>query len=314
MVNFDYTIMIPKFEKFFLPCLQCLSDGNIHSQESLRRHIINFFKLSQAEATALIKSGKKTQVSDRVSWTISYFLQAGFIDSPKRGTYKINDFGRKFLLEHKDGFDKTDLLQIPSFAKFATRRTEKPTNDVKHSNADENKSEDRTPTDIIDDAFCQINSALAKDLLTKILEMSPSFFEKLVVELLVKMGYGGSFEDAASVTQYSHDEGIDGVIKEDKLGLDTIYIQAKRWDKGTVGRKEIQAFVGAINMKHASKGVFITTSTFTEEAKKCVKDVQSKIVLIDGAQLCKYMIEYNLGVSTRQVYEIKQIDSDYFEE
>lgn len=306
--------MIPKFDNFFLPCLQCLNDGNIHSQESIRNYVINYFKLTAAEAGALIKSGKKTQVSDRVSWTVSYFLQAGFVDSPKRGTYRINEFGKSFLLAHKDGFDKTDLLQIPSFAKFATRRTDKPENNIKKSLAVEEKTDDRTPTDLIDDAFRQINSALAKDLLTKILEMSPSFFEKLVVELLVKMGYGGSFEDVASVTQYSHDEGIDGVIKEDKLGLDTIYIQAKRWDKGTVGRKEIQAFVGAINMKHASKGVFITTSTFTEEAKKCVKDVQSKIVLIDGEQLCKYMIEYNLGVSSRQVYEIKQIDSDYFEE
>ena len=306
--------MIPKFDNFFLHCLQCLNDGNIHSQESLRNYVINYFKLTAAEAGTLIKSGKKTQVSDRVSWTVSYFLQAGFVDSPKRGTYRINEFGKSFLLAHKDGFDKTDLLQIPSFAKFATRRTDKPENNIKKSLVVEGKTDDRTPTDLIDDAFRQINSALAKDLLTKILEMSPSFFEKLVVELLVKMGYGGSFEDAASVTQYSHDEGIDGVIKEDKLGLDTIYIQAKRWDKGTVGRKEIQAFVGAINMKHASKGVFITTSTFTEEAKKCVKDVQSKIVLIDGEQLCKYMIEYNLGVSSRQVYEIKQIDSDYFEE
>ena len=306
--------MIPKFDNFFLPCLQCLNDGNIHSQESLRNYVINYFKLTAAEAGTLIKSGKKTQVSDRVSWTVSYFLQAGFVDSPKRGTYRINEFGKSFLLAHKDGFDKTDLLQIPSFAKFATRRTDKPENNIKKSLVVEGKTDDKTPTDLIDDAFRQINSALAKDLLTKILEMSPSFFEKLVVELLVKMGYGGSFEDAASVTQYSHDEGIDGVIKEDKLGLDTIYIQAKRWDKGTVGRKEIQAFVGAINMKHASKGVFITTSTFTEEAKKCVKDVQSKIVLIDGEQLCKYMIEYNLGVSSRQVYEIKQIDSDYFEE
>lgn len=306
--------MIPKFDNFFLPCLQCLNDGNIHSQESLRNYVINYFKLTAAEAGTLIKSGKKTKVSDRVSWTVSYFLQAGFVDSPKRGTYRINEFGRSFLLAHKDGFDKTDLLEIPSFAKFATRRTDKPENNIRESSVIEEKSDDRTPTDLIDDAFRQINSALAKDLLTKILEMSPSFFEKLVVELLVKMGYGGSFEDAASVTQYSHDEGIDGVIKEDKLGLDTIYIQAKRWDKGTIGRKEIQAFVGAINMKHASKGVFITTSTFTEEAKKCVKDVQSKIVLIDGEQLCKYMIEYNLGVSSRQVYEIKQIDSDYFEE
>lgn len=306
--------MIPKFDNFFLPCLQCLNDGNIHSQESLRNYVINYFKLTAAGAGTLIKSGKKTQVSDRVSWTVSYFLQAGFVDSPKRGTYRINEFGKSFLLAHKDGFDKTDLLQISSFAKFATRRTDKPENNIKKSLVVEEKTDDKTPTDLIDDAFRQINSALAKDLLTKILEMSPSFFEKLVVELLVKMGYGGSFEDAASVTQYSHDEGIDGVIKEDKLGLDTIYIQAKRWDKGTVGRKEIQAFVGAINMKHASKGVFITTSTFTEEAKKCVKDVQSKIVLIDGEQLCKYMIEYNLGVSSRQVYEIKQIDSDYFEE
>lgn len=306
--------MIPKFDNFFLPCLQCLNDENIHSQESLRNYVINYFKLTAAEAGALIKSGKKTQVSDRVSWTVSYFLQAGFVDSPKRGTYRINEFGKSFLLAHKEGFDKTDLLQIPSFAKFATRRTDKPENNIKKSLVVEEKTDDKTPTDLIDDAFRQINSALAKDLLTKILEMSPSFFEKLVVELLVKMGYGGSFEDAASVTQYSHDEGIDGVIKEDKLGLDTIYIQAKRWDKGTVGRKEIQAFVGAINMKHASKGVFITTSTFTEEAKKCVKDVQSKIVLIDGEQLSKYMIEYNLGVSSRQVYEIKQIDSDYFEE
>jgi restriction system protein len=232
------------------------------------------------------------------------------IDTPKRGTYKINDFGKKFLSKHKEGFNKKDLLQIPSFANFATRKTDKQINAITTNN----NTDDRTPTDFIDDAFRQINSALGKDLLTKILEMSPLFFEKLVVELLVKMGYGGSFEDAASVTQYSHDEGIDGVIKEDKLGLDTIYIKAKRWDKGSVGSKDIQAFVGAIEMKRASKGVFITTSTFTDAARKCAKEVQSKIVLIDGEQLCKYMIEYNLGVSSHQIYEIKKIDSDYFEE
>lgn len=306
--------MIPKFDNFFLPCLQCLSNGNICTQEILRNYVIDYFKLSEAEVNTLIKSGKKTQVSDRVSWTVSYFLQAGLIDAPKRGTYKINNFGKKFLSEHKDGFDKSDLLKIHSFAEFASRKNDKSSCITQPSPIAEDNTDDKTPTDLIDDAFRQINSALAKDLLTKILEMSPAFFEKLVVELLVKMGYGGSFEDAASVTQYSHDEGIDGVIKEDKLGLDTIYIQAKRWNKGPIGRKDIQAFVGALDMKRASKGVFITTSTFTESARKCAKEVQSKIVLIDGEQLCKYMIEYNLGVSSRQIYEIKQIDSDYFEE
>jgi restriction system protein len=306
--------MIPRFDDFFLPCLKCLSDGKTYTQELLRAYVIDYFKLSKEDVSALIRSGKKTMVADRVQWTTSYFLQAGFIDSPKRGTYIIKEFGKNFLSKHKDGFDKADLMQIPSFARFVAGRSAKPKAIVKTQIDTDEQIDESTPTDIIDDAFRQINSALAKDLLTKILEMSPSFFEKLVVELLVKMGYGGSFEDAASVTQYSRDEGIDGVIKEDKLGLDTIYIQAKRWDKGSVGRKEIQAFVGAINMKHASKGVFITTSTFTEEAKKCARDVQSKIVLIDGEQLCKYMIEYNLGVSPRQVYEIKQIDSDYFDE
>lgn len=305
--------MVPKFEEFFLPCLMCLSDGNIHTQELLRKYVIDYFRMSEADANALIKSGKKTQVSDRVSWTISYFLQAGLVDAPKRGAYQINNFGKEFLIKHKDGFNKNDLLEIPAFAKFATRKIDNPTKISQPIK--EERTDNITPTDLIDTAYNQINNALVKELLSKVLEMSPLFFEKLVVELLVKMGYGGSFEDAASVTQYSHDEGIDGVIKEDKLGLDTIYIQAKRWDKGTVGSKDIQAFAGAVDMKHAKKGVFITTSTFSAGAKACAEKTTSvKVILIDGEQLCKYMIEYNLGVSLRQVYEIKQLDRDYFEE
>lgn len=305
--------MVPKFDNFFLPCLKCLSDGRVYTQELLRKYVIDYFKMTETDANALIRSGKKTQVSDRVSWTVSYFMQAELIDTPKRGTYRITSFGNQFLSEHHNGFDKSDLMKIPAFAKFATRKTDKPIEKI-YSKKGFSKDTESTPTDVIDDACRQIKDALANDLLSKVLEMSPAFFEKLVVELLVKMGYGGSFEDAASVTQYSHDEGIDGVIKEDKLGLDTIYLQAKRWNKGKVGSKDIQAFVGAINMKHASKGVFITTSTFTKEAKECLKDATSKIVLIDGEQLCKYMIEYNLGVSVRQTYEIKQIDRDYFDE
>ena len=306
--------MIPKFEEFFFPCLKYLGSGEIYTQKLLRDYIVNYFQLSEKDMNTLIKSGKKTQVADRISWTVSYFLQAKLIDAPKRGSYKITDLGRKFLLEHKNGFDKTDLLQILDFADFVTGKKNKTSAEPLSLGGADRSTMGSTPTDLIDDAYSQIINALSKELLSKILEMPPAFFEKLVVELLVKMGYGGSFEDAASVTRYSHDEGIDGVIKEDKLGLDTIYIQAKRWDKGSIGSKEVQAFVGAIDMKHASKGVFITTSSFTDAAIKCAKTVKSKIVLIDGEQLCKYMIEYNLGVSTRQVYEIKQLDRDYFEE
>ena len=305
--------MVPKFEDFFLPCLVCLSNGKTYTQELLRKYVIDHFRLSDADVNALIKSGKKTQVADRVSWTISYFMQAGLIDTPRRGNYKINELGKKFLFEHKNGFNKNDLLQIPSFADFAIKReTDVEKVSQKHSNVIEKED---TPTDLITDAYNQINNSLAQDLLSKVLELSPVFFEKLVVELLVKMGYGGSFEDAASVTQYSRDDGVDGVIKEDKLGFDTIYIQAKHYDrKNIVGSKDIRDFIGALNIKHASKGVFITTSAFSDNAKKSVKAIESKIVLIDGEQLCKYMIEYNLGVTIRQIYEIKQIDSDYFTE
>lgn len=305
--------MIPKFDDFFLPCLKCLSDGKTYTQELLRAYVIEYFHLSEEDVNALVRSGKKTMVADRVQWTTSYFTQAGLIDTLKRGNYIINDLGRQFLSEHKDGFDKVDLMQIPSFARFVAGRSNEQKVMVQPSIVVDDKDEESTPTDVIDNAFRQIDSALAEDLLRVIQEIKPAFFEKLVVELLVKMGYGGSFEDAAKVTQYSHDEGIDGVIKQDKLGLDSVYIQAKRWN-AAIGRKEIQAFVGAIEMKHASKGVFITTSYFTEPARKCANDVKSSIVLIDGEQLCRYMIEYNLGVSVRQTYEVKQIDRDYFED
>ncbi len=305
--------MVPKFEDFFLPCLKCLSDGNIYTQESLRRYVIDYFRLSETDVNTLIQSGKKTQVADRVSWTVSYFMQARLIDTPKRGNYKINQSGITFLSKHKNGFNKNDLLQIPSFASFATRKNANVENaSRKHSNTVQKED---TPTDLIADAYSQINNSLVQDLLSKVLELSPVFFERLVVELLVKMGYGGSFEDAASVTQYSRDDGVDGVIKEDKLGFDTIYIQAKRYDrKNIVGSKDVRDFIGALNIKHASKGVFITTSTFSDNAKKSVSAIESKIVLIDGQQLCRYMIEYNLGVSIQQVYEIKQLDNDYFTE
>ncbi len=310
----DFNAMVPKFEEFFLPCLKCLSDGNSYTQAMLRAYVITYFHLNEDDIIALVKSGKKTQLADRVAWTVSYFMQAGLIDVPKRGTYKISTVGKHFLSEHNKGFTKNDLLNIPAFAEFALRENE----NIKKASQDisnDMQKEEYTPTDIIEDAYNQINDSLSKDLLSKVLELSPAFFERLVVELLVKMGYGGSFEDAAKVTQYSRDDGVDGVIKEDKLGFDTIYVQAKRYDKkNIVGSRDIRDFIGAIDIKHASKGVFITTSSFSDDAKRSANESKSKIVLIDGDRLCKYMIEYKLGVIVRQTYEIKQLDNDYFAE
>ena len=205
-------------------------------------------------------------------------------------------------------------MGYPEFASYALGSTPivNPSKEVGSSKED--PDEEMTPTEQLEKAYHSIVDDLAADLLQKTLEQSPYFFEHLVVDLLVKMGYGGQFDDGAFVTQASHDEGIDGIIKEDKLGLDKIYVQAKRWDTGSIGRKEIQSFVGALSGQGASKGVFITTSSFSKEARTFRPQNNIKIVLIDGIELCRYMIEYNIGVSVKTAYEIKRIDSDYFEE
>lgn len=303
--------MIPKFEDFFYPCLKCLSDGKIHNQVSLRKYAIDFFHLTEEEINAPIRSGKKTQLYDKVQWTTSYFMQAKIIETPKRGNYVITQRGRDFLQRHPDGFYKKDLCEFPEFFKFAYGRTKEKNTIVVEI---ENK-EISTPTDTIEEAYTQINNALADELISKIMEMPPVFFEKLVVELLVKMGYGGEFANSGIVTKPTKDDGIDGIIKEDKLGLDKILIQAKRYaPDNIVSRPAIQQFVGAITGQSASKGVFFTTSSFSKEALNYKPGSGVKLVLIDGKTLASYMIEYNVGVSVNKVYEIKRLDSDYFED
>lgn len=303
--------MVPKFEDFFFPCLLCLSDGNIHNQITLRKYVIDYFQLSEDDQKVLIKSGKKTQVHDKVQWTTSYFMQAKIVETPKRGNYKITQRGINFLAKHPNGFGKKDLCEIPEFNVFAAGKP-KETNEIVI------KPESReivTPTETIEDAYTQINDALADEIISKIMEMSPVFFEKLVVELLVKMGYGGEFANSGIVTKPTKDDGIDGIIKEDKLGLDRILIQAKRYSSDNiVGRPAIQQFVGAITGQSASKGVFFTTSSFSKDALSYKPGSGVKLVLIDGKTLASYMIEYNVGVSICKVYEIKRLDSDYFEE
>lgn len=296
---------VPIFEKFLYPFLYSLKDGELTLKE-LREKLISHFNLSTDDIQVKTRSGNTTQFNDRIGWSRQYFRRALFIDIPKNGTYRITPRGLDFLKNHTD-LTIDDLLEYPEYAAYNSSRKKK------ESKTEGTSVADLTPTEQLEQAFDSIESDLAADLLAKVMEQSPAFFEQLVVDLLVKMGYGGSFADSAKVTQLSNDEGIDGIIYEDKLGLDKIYIQAKRWSN-SVGRPVIQQFAGALVGQNATKGVFITTSTFSKEAKQYVVGLHQKIVLIDGQELAKFMIEYNVGVSTKKTYEVKRIDTDYFED
>lgn len=238
--------------------------------------------------------------------------KAGLLDSPKRATFVITDIGRQTLAKNPERVDAKYLRQFPSFLEFQNASRNDDTEEDEITIIETNE---QTPEENLDKAYQRIRKSLASELLNKVVELSPAFFERLVVELLVKMGYGGSIKDAGKALGKSGDEGIDGTIKEDKLGLDIIYIQAKRWKPGNVvGRPEIQKFVGALAGQGAKKGIFITTSNFTKEALEYTPRNETKIVLIDGEQLAQLMIDYNLGCTTQQTYELKKLDSDYFGE
>lgn len=299
--------MIPTFEEFLYPFLFALKDKNITTKE-MRETLIEHFHLSKEDCALTTKGGNLTQLSDRINWARQYFRRAKFIEIPNRGVYQITQRGKDYLKNHSTLSIK-DLMEYPEYAEFANKKT---------ANAGEQqgisqKSTEITPTEALEEAYTNIYKSLSEELLTMVIQQSPAFFEKLVVDLLVAMGYGGAFKDAAIVTPYSHDDGIDGIIKEDKLGLDNIYVQAKRWTN-PVSKPQIQQFSGALDEQKASKGVFITTSTFTKEAENFVKRASKKIVLIDGYQLTSYMIEFNVGVSVKKEYTVKRIDIDYFED
>lgn len=303
--------MIPSFEKFFLPSLQCFAQQNSCDGKLLQEHCIKELGLNEEDIRELIKSDRKTKLQDRISWTITYFYQACLIERLQRGVYRITQRGRDFLKSHTSDFGKEDLMQFKEFKKYASRNKTA----TAKTQEEEHTAISKTPSEILDEAYQEINKDLTQKLLDEVKRQSPQFFEQLVIRLLVNMGYGGSFEDAAKVTQYSHDDGIDGVIKEDKLGLDTIYIQAKRYTTQAVQKPDLQKFIGALVEHKATKGIFITTSSFSSGAlETCKKAEHVKIILIDGTQLANFMIEYNVGVSTTQVYEIKRVDTDFFAE
>ena len=266
-----------------------------------------YFKLSDEDMDIRTKSGSVSQVVDRTGWALQYLRRASFVEI-KEGKYHITQRGLDYLSSHKD-LSINNLLDYKEFAEFSNRKKKSASEPAVPTPV----TSEQTPTEQLEQAYDSIEKDLVEDLLEKVKHQSPSFFEQLVVDLLVKMGYGGSFENSAHVTQYTNDNGIDGIIYEDKLGLDKIYIQAKRWEN-QVSRPKIQEFAGALVGQNANKGVFITTSTYSKDARQYVQGIQQKIVLIDGRELAKYMIEYNVGVSVKKVYEVKKIDNDYFEE
>ncbi|MBI5427797.1 MAG: restriction endonuclease [Nitrospinae bacterium] len=299
---------IPDCQTIMLPLLQFAGDEKEHPIREAVEALALFFKLTEEERRESLPSGRQGKFANRVRWAKVYTGMAGLLDSPKRGVVKILQRGLDVL---KQNPARIDMNYLKRFPEYVERRKGTAENSAATAEVESIKQE--TPIEALESGYQILRESLAQELLDKIKKCSPSFFERLVVDLLVKMGYGGSVRDAGSAIGGRGDEGIDGVIKEDRLGLDAIYLQAKRWE-ATVGRPEIQKFAGALQGQRAKKGVFITTSDFSKEALEFAKNIDSKIVLIDGEKLAQLMIDFNLGVSNIAVYEVKKIDSDYFEE
>jgi restriction system protein len=299
---------VPDFQSFFKPILDIAADNQEHSVKDARAIIKSVMNLSEADLCEMLPSGTQSKFDNRIAWAISYFVQAKVLERPRRAFFKITDRGRELHQKNHSRIDVAILKAYPEFLEFHTSKV------TTHGTPIETDTPSNvTPEEILQQAYQSIRNDLAGEILEKIKNNSPGYFEKLVVDLLVAMGYGGSRADAGQSLGRSGDEGIDGIIKEDRLGLDVIYLQAKRWDS-TVGRPEIQRFVGALHGQRAKKGVFITTGRFSSDALDYVATIDPKVILIDGRTLVEYMIDFNLGVSIATTYEVKRIDSDYFSE
>ncbi len=301
---------LPDYQTCMLPLLRFAKNGQEHSLREAIDDLAEQFALTETERKELLPSGRQATFDNRVGWARTYLKKAGLLQSPKRGYFQITTLGREVLMTNPEAITVKFLDQFPSFQAF---RSESRKAESLDSSQDAVLETENTPQEELEQAFQRLNTGLATDLLQTVKECSPAFFERLVIDLLVTMGYGGSRKDAGQTLGRSGDGGIDGIIKEDRLGLDVIYIQAKRWD-GTVGRPEIQKFAGALQGMRARKGVFITTSSFTGEARDYVSLIDSKIVLIDGVTLTQFMITHNVGVAPITAYEVKRIDTDYFTE
>lgn len=298
---------VPDFQSINLPLLKLASDKKEHSMREAIDILAQEFGLSEEDKNELLPSGLQSVFDNRVGWSRTHLKKAGLVESKKRGYFNITDEGLKVLAENPPKITNEYLSRYPEFVKFRTGNKKDKLSKSKSNH------EDLTPEEVLEYSYQKLRDNIVQELISNVKLCSPEFFEKLVVDLLINMGYGGSRRDAGKAIGKSGDEGIDGIIKEDKLGLDTIYIQAKRWES-TVSRPEIQKFAGALQGQQAKKGVFITTSSFSQGAKDYASIIDSKVVLIDGEQLSQLMIDYDIGVSKIKSYDIKKLDTDYFSE
>lgn len=305
---------VPGFQEFMLPMLSFASDGKEHSLRESIEYLAEKLDISAEDRRDLLPSGSQSRFDNRVGWASFYLKKAKLLEATRRGCFKITKRGLDLLSKNPECIDIALLQGFDEFKEFVTARPKN--DDTEHGSRDGiDLSDDKastTPDEIIEAAYQKLRDSLADEVIRAVKNCSPSFFEQLVVDLLVKMGYGGSRKEAGQATKASGDEGIDGIIKEDRLGLDVIYLQAKRWDN-QVSRPELQKFAGALQGQRARKGIFITTSSFTRGAIEFCENIDSKIILIDGEQLAKLMIDFNVGVSVNRTLEVKRIDSDYFD-
>jgi len=300
---------IPDYQSLMLPLLQHAADGQLHRTRDVADILGDQLGLTEDEHSELLPSGGRVLVS-RAWWARTYLRQAGLMEVPKRGYHRITAAGRELLAQCPEKIDNALLRKYPAFQEFLARDRKK---ESTPETANEVTESAETPEDALHNAYQQLRAEIESEILTQLKGNSPYFFERAVIDLLFKMGYGGNRQDAAKAVGKSGDGGIDGIINEDKLGLDVIYIQAKRWE-GTVGRPEIQKFAGALQGKRAKKGVFISTSSFTKDALEYAANIDTRIILIGGERLAQLMVDHDVGVSTAGSYEIKKIDSDYFDE
>lgn len=301
---------IPDFQSLMRPLLELHADGLEHVNRDLVDRLATQFALSEDERREMLPSGRAKLFDNRVGWAKTYISNAGLIESPRRAISRITDEGRQVLNVHQGPINVKFLSELSGRKPVPEKKREA---EIRPEVVEAAAEAQETPEETFENAYLKIRTDVERSILQKILASPPDFLERVIIDLVVKMGYGGNLKDAGEAIGRSGDEGIDGIIKEDPLGLDIIYLQAKRYE-GTIGRPDIQKFAGALQGQRAKKGIFITTSTYSKEARDFASKIETKIILIDGATLARLMFDHGVGVSVSTVYEVKRVDTDYFDE